>query len=144
MSVKAIFQMNDGVESQLNDELTTELERMLKAAFPLTGKSRDRSKVKPESIYESIVHGERESLLDIVHQARKLSFMIQHEIVSSQLLVTFTPAKPASSDGSTNIDDVLGTYAFGLQRILGSERSILMKTKIITREHLQSMIHSSG
>ena len=144
MSVEAVFQMNDKVESRLDDELTTELERVLKDAFPLTGRlTRDRSEVKPESIYESIIHGERKSLLDIIHQARELSFMIQHKIVSCQLLITFTPAEHESSDGSTSINDVLGTYAFGLQRILGSEHSILIKTKIITRKLLRS-ICSSG
>lgn len=139
MNVEAVFQMNDGIDSQLNDELITELECMLNVAF-LPRLSRDRqSKVKPKTTYESIIRGEQEALWDIILQARKLSYMIQHEIVSCQLLVTISPATQTSSDGDTSTDDVLSTYAFGLQRISGSTRSILIKTKVITSETLQQL-----
>jgi hypothetical protein len=149
MSVEAVFQMNFEVDSRLYDELMIKLECMLKVVFPLAPsrsptrnpntRSRDskvRLKLKPQSSsYESIVRGEQELLSDIICQARKLSFMIQREIVSCQLLVTMAPASAmqTSSDGSNAItDDALGTYAFGLQRILGSERSDLIKPEIVT------------
>lgn len=147
-----MFQMNGGIEAQLSDQLITELDRMLKVAFPLElfrrrgmrGTDRlNRSKqLRPSnSSYESIVLGEQHSLLDIIRQARKLSFMIQHEIVSCQLLVTIAPPSSdtqTSSDGSTatattSTGDALGTYAFGLQKILGSKcTSILIHPKAIT------------
>ena len=147
MSVEAVFQMNDGIESQLINQLITELECMLKVVFPLSptgnrskrSKSKSKSKSKPKSnpgrVYKSIVHGERQSLMDIIHQARNLSFTIQHKVVSCQLLVTIA-FESATSDG-----DALGTYAFGLQRIRGSEseRSVLIKSKVITSAMLQSL-----
>ena len=149
MSVEAVFQMNDGIEAQLNDQLIAGLDRVLNVACPLElfrrrfVRSTDNQleKYKPsKSSYESIVLEEQHSLLDIIHQARRLSFMIQHEIVSCQVLVTIAPPSPdtqTSSDGSTatattSTGDALGTYAFGLQKILGSRRSILIHPKVIT------------
>ena len=130
-----MFQMNDEIESQLNDQLIKELECMLRFAFPLFPNQSKKTKSKSIPVYESIVRGEQQSLVDIVHQARKLSFMIQHEIVSCQLLVSVASATRKSSDG----DDVLGTSAFGLQRILGSKRITLIKTKEITAAMLRSL-----
>jgi hypothetical protein len=119
--------MNDGIESQLNDELITELKRMLKIAFPVSPRSK---KSKPESIYEAIVHGEQKSLLDVIRQARKISFMIQ-QVVSCQVLVTIA--------NSTPDEDVIGTLSFGLQKKLGSDSTIsLIKTKIVTSAVLRS------
>lgn len=135
MTVEAMFQMNDGIESKLNEELITELENMLKVVFPLPA-NRSSKKVEPESSYKSIVRGVRQSVLDIIRQARNLSFTIQREIVSCQLLVTVAaPANQKSSDDST----VLGTHAFGLQKIVGSESRFLIKTKVVTSELLRSI-----
>lgn len=145
MTVRAVFQMNGGIDSLLNDELNTEIGRMLKMAL---------SPPKCE-LCESIVRGEQQSLLDIIHQARKLSFTIQHEIVSCQLLVTIAPSSEDTmlkyrefdkelvcgawdmrpQDG----DQVFGTYAFGLHRIVGAERSILIQPKVTTSALLRSV-----
>ena len=131
MSVEAIFQMNDGVESQLYEELISNLERMLKLAFSLPSSS--RSKVKPESICKSIVHGEQKSLLDVICQARKLSFMIQ-QVVSCQILVTIAGSTQTSPDG----DHILETYSFELQKILGPDRTILVRTIFVTSALLRT------
>lgn len=138
MSIEAVFQMNHGIDSLLNDELNTELIRMLKFVFP---PSPNRSKTwtrkpRPESRYKFIVRREQQSILDIIHQARKLSFVIQHNIVSCQLLVTFAVSQSSSDDDS----EVLGTRAFGLRRITGSECIVLIKTELITTGLLQSLL----
>jgi hypothetical protein len=120
--------MNDGIESELNDELITELKRMLKIAFPVSPRSK---KSKPESIYEAIVHGEQKSLLDVIRQARKISFMIQ-QVVSCQVLVTIAKSTP-------DVEDVIGTLSFGLQKNLGPDSTILLiKTKLVTSAVLRS------
>lgn len=148
-----MFQMNGGIEAQLTDQLISELERMLKVAFPLAlrlsqarrpnyrSKTRKpKFKLGEDSDYETIVRGEVQLLLDIIRQARNLSLMIQHDIVSCQLLVTISPAATqTSSEGSSptpSTGDALGTYAFGLQKILGSRRSDLIQPKMITRAAL--------
>jgi hypothetical protein len=133
MSVEAIFQMNDGVESQLYEELISNLERMLKLAFLLPSSSRSLAKVKPESICKSIVHGEQKSLLDVIREARKLSFMIQ-QVVSCQILVTIGGSKETSPDG----DHILETYSFELQKILGPDRTILVRTIFVTSTLLRT------
>ena len=130
MTAKAVFQMNDRIDSQLNDELITELKRMLKFAFPLSPRSK---KSKPESIYEAIIHGEQNSLVDVIRQARKISFMIQ-QVVSCQVSVAIA--------NSTRDEDVIGTLSFGLQKILGPDNQILLiKTKVVTSAVLRCHIH---
>lgn len=121
MCLEAIFQMNYEVSSELYDELTLHLKRTLKVAFPLSPSPRPK-KVNPDSvsIHKSIVHGEHTSLLDVIRQARKISFMIQ-QVVSCQVVVTIAQSTQTSPDG-----DVLGTYSFGLQKILGPDRTILI------------------
>ena len=129
MSAEAVFQMNDGIESQLYDELISHLERMLKVTFSLSPSLRS----KPTgSTYESIVYGERKSLLDVIRQARKLSFMIQ-QVLSCQLLVTVTSSAQISLD-----KNILATYSFGLQKNLGRDRIILLRAKVFTNAELQS------
>ena len=132
MSVQAVFQMNDGIESQLYHELVTELKCMLKATFALSPRSKEST---PESNYKSIVYREQKSLLDVIRQARKLSFMIQ-QVISCQLLVTVdhSPSKAFSDD------EELST-SFGLQRILGRDRTVLIRSKFLTSELLQSHLH---
>lgn len=124
--------MNAGIESQLNEELNEELVRILKFAYPLPRSKKSKADLELKSSYKSIVHGEQQLLLDIIRQARQLSFTIQHDIISCQLLVT---VRQPSSDG-----DVLGTNAFGLHRITGSESTVLVKTEIITNAELQSLL----
>ena len=135
MSVEALFQMNEGIVSQLFNEVNTDLRRMLKIVFPLrvrVNRSKTRTwKWNPQRAslnFKSIIGREQQSLLDVIHQARKLSFMIQRDIVSCQLLITIA-------------SDALGTCAFGLQRITGSECTVLIKTKFITSSQLQSLLH---
>lgn len=134
MTVEAIFQMNDGIDSQLNKELSSDLIRLLKIVFPC---SLRRSKKSKQS-YKEIIRGEQQSILDVIRQARRLSLMIQHNIVSCQLLVTVASTSQSSSDG-----EALGTRAFGLKRITGSECTVLMKTELITTSLLQSLLQNT-
>ena len=121
MSAEAVFRMNDGIESQLKGELIKELTRMLKIAFPVSPRPK---KSKPKSIYEDIVDGEKKSLLDVIRQARKISFMIQ-QVVSCQMLVTTADSTPDK--------DVIGTLSFGLQKKSGPDNDIvLLRTKAVT------------
>lgn len=119
MCVEAVFQMNYEIDSRLYNELILYLERMLKIAYPLSPSPQSK-KVKPESIYESIVHEEQKYLYDIIRQARKISFMIQ-QVVSCQVLVTIVHSAQSSPD-----EDIFGTHTFGLQKILGPDRTILI------------------
>lgn len=135
MSVEALFQMNEGIVSQLFNEVNSDLRRMLKIVFPLrvrVNRSKTRTwkwnSQRASLNFKSIIRREQQSLLDVIDQARKLSFMIQRDIVSCQLLITIA-------------SDALGTCAFGLQRITGSECTVLIKTKFITSNQLQSLLH---
>ena len=80
-------------------------------------------KLYPLSPIRSMFPSEMQSaLVDIIHQACRLSLNIQRDVVSSQLFVTITPAS----------SDILGTYSFGLQkRIIGLENITLLETKEI-------------
>ena len=156
-----MFKMNDGVVSQLNDRLRKELRRLLNRIVLPVGPP-GRSKSKP--ICESIVCEEEQSLLDIICQARQLSFVMQHEIVSCQLLVTIAPMQ-ASSNATTSSSDavagyngfdkavvsslrkdmgpqdgekVFGTYSFGLRRISASGCDILIQPRVTSTALLQS------
>jgi len=131
MAVEAVFQMNDGIDSQLYDELISHLKRTLKLVYPGLPR-RQSKKVKPEckSIYDSIVHGEENSLWDVIRQARKISFMIQ-QVVSCRMVVSISSSTPD--------EDVIGTLSFGLQKILGPDSTIsLKKPKLVTNAVLRS------
>ena len=96
---------------------------MLKVAFPLSPSPQSK-KVKHESIYQFIVRGEQKFFLDVIRQARKLSFMIQ-QFVSCQMLITVADLTRICSDG----DILLSTYSFGLQKNLGGDRTILIRLR---------------
>lgn len=120
---------------------------------------------EPKLSCESIVRGEQGSLSDIIHQARELSFMMQHDIVSCQLSVTIAPVQTSSGDETIanykefdkslvcNVwedmglaqdgDKVLGTYAFGLQRMSGQACDILIQPEVTTSILLRSVLLSS-
>src|SRR5882762_2401213 len=95
--------------AQLSTSIT-ELENTLKAAFP--------DSKRTSSVY-FIGYNEHLQLLEIVRQARDLSFKLQHGFVSCRLFVTAAPAPKATGN-------VFGTSAFGLDRVLGTERTVLL------------------
>jgi hypothetical protein len=121
MTVEGIFKLNNGVESIFNAQLTcsiAKLENTLKAVFP-------------DHVGNLIGHDEHLLLVDIVKRARDLSFKIQHGIVSCRLIVTTAGPQRVSRN-------VYGTFAFGLDRITGTDRTVLLEAKPITEELLQS------
>lgn len=124
MAVEAIFKMNDGIESLFNAQLVpsiAKLENALTTAFP--------DSMLTRNIY-FIGHDEHLLLLDIVKQARDLSFKLQHGFVSCRLIVTVAPGSKPTYDG-------IGTYAFGLDRLSGT-RTVLLEAKAITVDRVQS------
>jgi hypothetical protein len=113
--------MNNNIDSQSKDEIITGLQLILKFVYTL---SPDRSsKSDSDSIYDSVIDGQRELLSEVIREARDLSFTIQHEVVSCQLLIAMAPATG---------QNILGTYSFGLEKVSGSERRVLIKPKVIT------------
>jgi hypothetical protein len=120
MTVEAIFGSGDSAVTQCNVHLTIsieELQNTLKAAFPQT-------------LY---FFGQEEQLklTEIVTEARRLSFQIQHGFVTNRLFVTV-------ARGPSEKDDIMGTYAFGLDRLSGDQRVALMEMKAITISQLQT------
>jgi hypothetical protein len=116
MTVDAVFGMNRELESQLNHDMFSQLVHILNDLY-------QSPNTDSASISEAIVREEEQSLLDIARQARAVSFSIQHDITSCRLMVSAASAKEF---------DVLGTYAFGLERIIGSEHIFLLETKVIS------------
>lgn len=119
MAVEAVFRMNDGIESLFNAQLVTSItkfENTLTVAFP--------DSVLTNNNY-FIGHEEHLQLLDIVRQARGLSFKLQHCIVSCRLVVTVGPGFDTTYNGP-------GTYAFGLERLSGTERTVLLEAKVFS------------
>jgi hypothetical protein len=82
MTIEAVVKTYHRIDSEFYDQLITDVEHVLKVGFP---QSRD-----PENScwYEAVICGEAQSLLDIFHHARKLTFMIHHDIVTCELMVT--------------------------------------------------------
>jgi hypothetical protein len=118
MTVDAVFKMNNDIESILDAQLKyfiTELENTLHAAFP-----------RRIGSLCFIGHDEQLELSEVVRQARDLSFNIQHGIVNCRLFVTAAP------------ENSFGTYAFGLDRLSGSERTVLLKVKEITSAQIRN------
>ena len=66
-------------------------------------------------------------LLEIVYETRRLSYNIQHYFVSCRLFVTIAQDWKVSDNSK-----VYGTYAFGLDRVSGTERRTLIEPKPIT------------
>jgi acyl carrier protein len=125
MTVEAVFRMNGGIDSLFNTQLLTyitKLENTLKVAFP--------ESTTINSIY-FIGYSEHLSLLKIIEEARNLSLMLQRDVVSRQLFLTIASA-------SNTTDKVHGSYAFGVDSILGAERTVLLDMKAITGERLES------
>jgi hypothetical protein len=125
MTVDAVFQMNSHIEGRLHEDLTGQLAFALKLMF-----GSRVGEACPD--YASIVDEERESLLEISRDARKLSYMIQRDIVSCQVIVTLAPAGDS---------DQLGTQGFGLQRLEGSTLTTLLAAKTTT---LSSLANEHG
>lgn len=125
MSVEAVFKMNDAVESLFNDQLSTlitKIENALGAAFPDAGKT-----------VKFIGHHEQFQLVEIVRHARDLSFNIQRGFSSCRFFVTVAPAPTA-------MNDIMGTYAFGLDKVLGAERNMVLAIKVITNAEIQALL----
>jgi hypothetical protein len=109
MTVDAVFQMNDGIEAVFNEQLVStigKLENSLRAAFP------DYMLTRNINFIGEIEH----QLVNIVKQARELSFELQH-YVSGRFIVTLH----RSNNG-------LSTCAFGLE---GPSGRVLLEAKAI-------------
>jgi len=121
MSIEAIFEINHEVESLFNADLTTSIkvyENLLNDTFV-------------SSNMYFIGHTQHMPLLEIVYEARRLSYNIQHCFVSCRLFVTI------AQDWKV-CNKVYGTYAFGLDRVSGTERRTLIEPKPITDELLEA------
>ena len=127
MNVEAIFQMNDGVESQVYEELISNLERMLKLAFSLP--SSPRSKVKPDSLCKSIVHRTEISLgcyppgtqIIIYDTTSRILPLLQVQRKHLQMAIIFLKRIPLD-----------------YKKILGPDRTILVRTIFVTKAQLRT------
>ena len=122
--------MNQGVESEFNAQLTASIdfvETFLHEAMPVPAAPTSRDP------FYFIGNNEHHRLLQILGATRDLSFKLQHAVVSSRLFVM-----TVSWGGLT--DDVLGTYAFGLEKVSEGGRSILLQAKVITGDHLRAFV----
>ena len=97
----------------------------------------------PDAVNTSLVEilgGEerhQHQLLEVVREARKLSFQIQVGFAINRLVVTAAP------DLSEN-EEIMGTYAFGLDRVTASGKNALINAKHITITELESMIRGAA
>jgi hypothetical protein len=152
ITVEALFSMNPQVESHLSCQLASELERLLQYGLP---------SLPSKTISELVIQPQQTSISDIARLARDLSFMIQHDVLSCRSYVTTGPSlsngRPpsvnneltptAGTDGNggdveSNFtstwgkmgphDVILGSYAFGLERAIGFERTVLIVPKMST------------
>ena len=124
MVVEATFGLNEGIESHFNVELTTSitlLENTLKVAFPNS---------KTFEVGYFIGYDEHLQLVRIVKNARQLSYDLQHGFVTCRLYATITPAR-------TPKKVISGTYAFGLQRVSGTERVELLEARALLKEDVE-------
>lgn len=120
MTVDAIFKTNDGVETQLKDDLETQLHRTLDFLFWPSHPDHHTS-------MELILQEVQQQLLQINCEARRISFVIQHNIVTCAMAITLAP------DSDT---DLLGTQSFGLQTIVGPTRHVLLQYKALSLHSL--------
>jgi hypothetical protein len=123
MSIEAIFEINHEVESLFNADLMTSIkvyENVLNDTFV-------------SSNMYFIGHTQHMQLLEIVYEARRLLYNIQHCFVSCRLFVTIAQDWKVSDNSK-----VYGTYAFGLDRVSGTERRTLIEPKPITDELLEA------
>jgi len=118
--VEAVFKDNDEVITHFNALLTTsinKIENILSAAFPT-------------SAGYIIGHDEHLLLLDIFFKTRDLSFKLQHDF-HSRLVVT-TARTPEAAD------NIVGTYALGMNMISDTSRKVFLLPRAITNEQLLS------
>lgn len=132
MTIEAVVETYHRIDSKFYNQLIADVEHVLKVGFP-------QSRNPENSCWcEAVICGEAQLLLDIFHHAHKLTFMIHHNIVTCELMVTIAPAATAAAetyyDGSStpSTNEGLGTYAFGLQRMHGSKQCVLIEPKKIT------------
>lgn len=115
MTAEAVFRTNDNVETSLNVELLASvgtIEKTFEAIFCQTG-------------IRIIGQAEHLQLVAIVMAARALSHKIQKGFLSCRLVVT-------------RAREPLGTYALGLDKIRGTERTVMVEPKIITEDMVSS------
>lgn len=108
--------MNSNLEAQLNRDLFLQLVQVLGDLF-------QSPKSEPETTFAAIIRAEEQGLIDISRQACKISYTIQHDVVSCRTKVAVASSKDS---------EVLGTYAFGIERVLGLEHTMLIETKVIS------------
>jgi hypothetical protein len=115
MAVEAHFASDDSAVAECNTHLyiaIEELQNSANAVFPLT----------------IITEYFQMKMKEIVADARKLSLRIQQGFVRSRLFVTAAPVK----------DDVMGTHAFGLDRVSVDGRVALIDLKALTTSQLEN------
>ena len=130
MTAEAVFNLNHCVESLFNAQLTTsilELEHSLDANFP------DARMLGARTL---IGHSEHLQLVEIVKETRDLSFNLQNGVVSCRLSVTVAPVPKDKGV-------VHGTYAFGLEKGSGAERTVMLSAGEITYEKLQTFLENT-
>ena len=115
--------MNQEIETVFNAHLTTSIagfENLLNVAFPHT------------DLY-FIGYDQHLLMLNIVTLARDLSYNIQHNFVCCRLFVTIGP-------NPEPLSNIYGTYAFGLNRIMGTDCKVLIEPTLITKPLLESFL----
>jgi hypothetical protein len=130
MTTEAVFNMNHDVESIFNAQLTTsilEFENSLDSVFPDSPTFASRS---------FIGHSEHLQLIEIVKEARVLSFKLQNGVVSCRLSVTVAQAPKDRGD-------IHGTYSFGLEKVSGTERTHMLRAGDITDEKVRSFLENT-
>lgn len=120
----AVFKGNNAVQSRLHEEISSRLEHILKDTYLPSPEKRPKSK----SIYRTIVHRVERSLLDVVRQSRKLSFML-HQVTSYRVIVTVT----SSTETNLNIP-----YSFGLKKLTEQRHFNLIEPNVLLSTDVQS------
>jgi hypothetical protein len=118
MAVEALFVLDDSMVAQCNTHLyisVKALQNTVNQLYPLT----------------IITHYFQLKMKEIVTEAQKLSLHIQQGFVTRRLFVTASLA-PAVEDG------IIGTNAFGLDRVSHDGRVMLVASKTLSISDLES------
>ena len=131
MTTGTVFQMNQAIDARLQEEIADSIRKLAEITWPVAHDDQSLF-LEVQAAFEEIINIHLDALADIILQARRLSYTIQHDIVSCQLFITL----PVLTD-----EDALANYAFGLLKMSEGKLSILKGTKGLSERELLLLVN---
>ena len=125
MTSCAIFRMNMEIDTLVKEQLRAVVETLectLRTAFP-------------DTEFTLLGSDGSRQIEDLLISARRTAMKLQTGLLSSRLEVTIAQTMDC-------LNAFYGTSAFGIDRVTGTDRKMLMDAKPITHEELQSFLNS--